>query len=153
MLALACGAMLCGARSSSAIAEWGRHDGSRIAQALGLRPMPPCAATLHLMFRRLDCAGFEAQLGAWAERVVASTPGGTDRPQAAEPAVALDGNTLCGSRQHGAPGVPRRSALAPHVGVTLAHQAGADKTNAITGVETGLGQLVQRAVWSRWLRC
>jgi len=94
------------------------------------------------MFRRLDGVGFEAQLGAWAESVVASTPGGTDRPQAAEPAVALDGKTLRGSRQQGAPGVHRLSALAPQVGVTLAQQAVADQTNAITAVETVLGQLV-----------
>jgi len=103
MLALAWCARLCGARRSSAIAAWGRHDGSRIAQALGFRPIPPGAATLHLIFRRLDGAGFEAQLGAWAESVVVSTPGGSDRPQAAEPAVALDGKTLRGSRTQGAP--------------------------------------------------
>jgi predicted transposase YbfD/YdcC len=142
ILALACCAMLCGARSYSAIAEWGRNYGSRIAQALGFRHLPPCAATLHLIFRRLDCAGFEAQLGAWAESVVASTPGGTDRPQAAEPAVALDGKTLRGSRKQGAPGGHLLSALAHHVGVTLAQQAVADKTNEITVVETVLGQLV-----------
>jgi predicted transposase YbfD/YdcC len=142
ILALACCAMLCGARSYSAIAEWGRNYGSRIAQALGFRHIPPCAATLHLIFRRLDCAGFEAQLGAWAESVVASTPGGTDRPQAVEPAVALDGKTLRGSRKQGAPGVHLLSALAHQVGVTLAQQAVADKTNEITAVETVLGQLV-----------
>lgn len=142
ILALACCAMLCGARSYSAIAEWGRNYGSRIAQALGFTHIPPCAATLHLIFRRLDCVGFEAQLRAWAESVVASTPGGTDRPQAAEPAVALDGKTLRGSRKQGAPGVHLLSALAHQVGVTLAQQAVADKTNEITAVETVLGQMV-----------
>jgi len=142
ILALACCAMLCGARSYSAIAEWGRNYGSRIAPALGFTHIPPCAATLHLIFRRLDCVGFEAQLRAWAESVVASTPGGTDRPQAAEPAVALDGKTLRGSRKQGAPGVHLLSALAHQVGVTLAQQAVADKTNEITAVETVLGQMV-----------
>ena len=142
ILALACCAMLCGARSSRAIAAWGRHDGSRIAQALGLTPIPPCAATLPLIVRRLDCGGFEAPLGAWAESGVASTPGGTDRPQAADPAVALDGKTLRGSRKHGAPGVHRLSALAHQVGLTLAQQAVAEKTNEIPAVETVLGQMV-----------
>jgi hypothetical protein len=142
ILALACCAMLCGARSYSAIAEWGRHDGAPIARALGFRHIPPCAATLHLIFRRLDCAGFEAQLGAWAEGVMASMPPGTGRPQAAEPAVALDGKTLRGSRKQGAPGVHLLSALAHQVGVTLAQQAVADKTNEITAVETVLRQLV-----------
>ena len=130
--------MLCGARSYSAIAEWGRNYGAHIARALGFRPIPPCAATLHRIFRRLDGAGFEAQLGTWAESVVASMPLGTGRP----PAVALDGKTLRGSRKQGAPGVHLLSALAHQVGVTLAQQAVADKTNEITAVETVLSQLV-----------
>jgi hypothetical protein len=142
ILALACCAMLCGARSYSAIADWGRHYGAHIARALGFRHLPPCAATLHLIFRRLDCAGFEAQLGAWAEGIVASMPPGTGRLQAAEPAVALDGKTLRGSRKQGAPGVHLLAALAHQVGVTLAQQAVADRTNEITAVETVLSQLV-----------
>jgi predicted transposase YbfD/YdcC len=142
ILALACCARLGGARSYSAIAAWGRNDGTPIARALGFRHIPPCAATLHLIFRRLDCAGFEAQLGAWAEGVMASMPPGTVRAQAAEPAVALDGNTLRGSRKQGAPGVHLLSALAHQVGVTLAQQAVADKTNESTVVETVLSQLV-----------
>ena len=142
ILALACGAMRCGDRRDSAIAAWGRNDGSRIAQALDFTHLPPCAATLHVSFRRLDGVGCEAQLGAWAESVVASTPGGTDRPQASEPAVALAGNTLRGSRKQGAPGVHLLSALAHQVGVTLPQQAGAEKTNGSTAVETGMGQMV-----------
>jgi hypothetical protein len=138
ILALACGAMLWGARSDSAIAAWGRNDGTPIAPALGCRPLPPCAATLHLSFRRLDGAGFEARLGAWAERVVESTPPGPSRPHAADPAVAREGTTRRGSRQQGAPGVPLRSALAHHVSVTLAPQAVAAQTHEITAVETGL---------------
>ena len=137
--------MLCGARRHSAIAAWGRHDGSRIAQALGFTYSPPCAATLHLIGRRLDGAGFEAQLVAWAESVVASTPAGPGRPQAAEPAVALDGKMLRGTSQQGARGVHLLPALAHHVGVTLAQQAVAAKTNEITAVGTVLGQLVLMA--------
>ena len=62
IFALACCAMLCGARSYSAIAEWECNYGAHIARALGFRHTPRCAATLHRIFRRLDCAGFEAQL-------------------------------------------------------------------------------------------
>src|SRR5215471_21754255 len=74
ILALSCCAMLCGARSYRAIADWGRHYGSAIAHALGFTHTTPCAATLHTIFGRLDCEVFEAKLGAWTEEVVASPP-------------------------------------------------------------------------------
>src|SRR4029434_9731062 len=73
ILSLACCAMLCGSRSYSAIAEWGRNYGTRIAQALGFTHNTPCAATLHTVFRHVDRDEVEGKLGAWAERVVGST--------------------------------------------------------------------------------
>ena len=46
IFALACCAMLCGARSYRAIADWGRNDGMRIAQALGCtHPTPSMLLT------------------------------------------------------------------------------------------------------------
>jgi predicted transposase YbfD/YdcC len=139
ILSLACCAMLCGYRSYSAIAEWGRNYGARIAHALGFTHNTPCAATLHTVFRHVDRDAVEAKLGAWAEGVVVSTPGA---PSAGEAAVALDGKTLRGSRKQGAPGVHLLSALSHHLGLTLAQQAVDDKTNEITQVETVLRQLV-----------
>ena len=56
--------------------------------------------------------------------------------------MALDGKTLRGSKKQGAPGTHLLSALAHHVGVTLAQHAVDDKTNEITAVETLLRQLV-----------
>ena len=47
ILALTCNAMLCGARSYTALAAWGRNDGARLMQALGFTRRPPCAATLY----------------------------------------------------------------------------------------------------------
>ena len=138
ILSLACCAMLCGYRSYSAIAEWGRNYGGRIAQALGFTHNTPCAATLHTVFRHVDRDALEVKLGAWAEGVV-STPAA---PSAGEAAVALDGKTLRGSSKQGAPGGHLLSALSHHLGLTLAQQAVADKTNEITQVETVLRQLV-----------
>ena len=78
-------------------------------------------------------------MGAWADRVVERLPTTAETPAAA---VALDGNTLRGSTKQGAPGMHLLSALAHHVGVTLAHHAVDDKTHASTAVETLLHQLV-----------
>ena len=139
LLSLACCALLCGYRSYSAIAEWGRHDGPRIAQALGFTHNTPCAATRHTVFRHMDRDAVEAKLGAWAEEVVICT---SLVPSAGEAAGALDGKTLRGSRKPGAPGVHLLSALSPHVGLTRAQQAVDDKANASTQVEPGLRQRV-----------
>ena len=139
ILSLACCAMWCGYRTSSAIAEWGRNYGTGMVQALGFVHDTPGAATRHTIFRSIDRDLLESKLGAWAERVVASVP---PAPTAAGAAVALDGKTLRGSRQQGAPGVHLLSALSHHVGLTLAQQAVSDKTNEITQVEAVLRQLV-----------
>jgi hypothetical protein len=125
--------MLCGARSYSAIAEWGRNYGTRIAQALGFTHATPCAATLHIIFRHVDRDEFEAHLGTWTDSVVGSLPDVRAMPGTA---VALDGKTLRGSKKQGAPGTPLLVALAHHVGVTLAQHAVDDKTNENTAVET-----------------
>ncbi len=139
IFALACCAMLCGARSYSAIAEWGRNYGTRIAQALGFTHGTPCAATLHTIFRHVNRDEFEAHLGTWADSVVGSLPAAPETPGSA---VALDGKTLRGSKKQGAPGTHLLSALAHQVGVTLAQHAVDDKTNEITAVETLLHHLV-----------
>ena len=139
MLAMACCAMLCGYRSYSAIAEWGRNYGTGIAQALGFTHNTPCAATLHTIFRHVDRDDLEERLGTWAESVVVSTPAASS---AGEVAVALDGKTLRGSQKQGAPRVHLLSALSHHVGLTLTQQAVDAKTNEITQVETVLRQIV-----------
>lgn len=127
ILALACSAMLCGYRSYTAIAEWGRHYGAHLVQALGFTHRSPCAATLHTVLRRVDREAVEATLGAWAEGLLGEAP----QPEGGEDALAIDGKTLRGSQKQGAPGVHLLSALAHRLGVTLAQQAVDDKTNEI----------------------
>ena len=135
VLALACAAMLCGYRSYSAIAEWGRNYGAALLQALGFpRATAPCAATLSLLFRRLDCARLEAALGQWAEAALAAAP---PAPDAGE-GLSLDGKTLRGSRKQGAPGAHLLSALSQRLGLTLAQTAVDEKTNEISAVQTVL---------------
>lgn len=138
ILALACSAMLCGARSYTAIAAWGRNYGGRLMQALGFTRQPPCAATLHTVLRRVDREAVEAKLGAWAEGLLSGTPA----PQDIEAGIAVDGKTLRGSQKQGAPGAHLLSAVAHRLGVTLAQQAVVDTTNEIPATLDLLRQLV-----------
>ena len=139
ILAMACCAMLCGYRSYSAIAEWGRNYGKGIAQALGFTHNTPCASTLHTIFRCVDRDELEAALGAWAASMIAST---TVPPEAPATAVALDGKTLRGSRKQGVPGAHLLSAVAHHVGLTLRQRAVDAQTNEIAEIEEVLRQIV-----------
>src|SRR5207248_3061634 len=98
LLQFAVAAMLCGARSLSAIAQWGeerREDDPGLLVALGLAPgRRPCVATLHRVFKRLDVAAFEQALGEWLAR---------SRIAPDEP-LAVDGKTLRGIHGEAVPG-------------------------------------------------
>jgi predicted transposase YbfD/YdcC len=139
ILALMCVAMLCGYRSYSAIAEWGRCYGQKLAHALGFtHAKTPCAATLYHVLRQLDGPLVEATLGAWAESVLTALPPAPGEPDA----LAIDGKTLRGSRKQGAPAAHLLSVLSHRLGLTLWQQAVADKTNEIPVLEDVLRQLV-----------
>src|SRR5262245_65593393 len=116
ILALACSAMLCGYRSYTAIAEWGRHDGAPLVQALGFTHRSPCAATLHTVLRRVDREAVEATLGAWAEGLLGEAP----QPERGEDAMAMDGKNLRGRQKRGGHGVHRQSAVANRLVVSIA---------------------------------
>ena len=144
ILALACAAMLCGYRSYSAMAEWGRTYDASLMTALGFTHQPtPCAATFSNVFRRLDRAEVEQRLGAWAESVLEATAA-ADGAQPRLEAVALDGKTLRGSRKQGAPAAHLLSAVSHRLGLTLGQMAVADKTNEIPVAPLLLAELVLR---------
>src|SRR6266540_1276205 len=69
VLQVAVAAMLCGARSLYAVAQWAHErveDDPACLVPLGLPPgRSPSVATLHRLFKRLDVAAFEAALGGW----------------------------------------------------------------------------------------
>jgi len=139
VLALACAAMLCGYRSYGAIAEWGRNYGQELVAALGFpNGKTPCASALHWIFRHLDCVQFETCLGKWTETVLQAYP---PTPEQVE-SIAIDGKTLRGSQKQGAPGSHLLSALSHRLGITLAQQAVADKSNELFQIEDLLETLV-----------
>jgi predicted transposase YbfD/YdcC len=139
ILALACTAMLCGFRSYSTIVEWARTYGPELMGALGFtRATGPSVGTLHTVPRQLDREALERKLGAWAEGVLAATPGA---PGVAE-GLALDGKTLGGSRKQGAPGAHLLAAVGQRLGLSLAQRAVPDETNELGVVRAVLRDLV-----------
>ena len=115
ILALATCAMLCGARSLYAIAQWGRDQPRDLIAALGFtRQSSPCVATLQRVFTRLDAAAFEAALRSWAQ---ANLPSG-------EEAIAIDGKGLRGIHGEELPGVRLVAAYAHEAGLVLAQLGG-----------------------------
>lgn len=131
MLTLAVVAMLAGARSVYAIAQWGRDHGQEVAAALGFtRPTTPSGATLHRLLRDVDRTAFEGTLAAWFQ---AQGDGGET--------VAVDGKTLRGSRQEGVAGVHLVAAYAHRRGVVLDQEGTGSKEGELTALRTLLERL------------
>lgn len=117
MLAMSTAAMLSGAKSLYAIAQWGRLQRPEVVRALGFtREQTPCVATLHLLFKDLDIAYFEEALREWAQRNLG------DRGKA----IAIDGKGLRGIYGEETPGVRLVAAYADEAGLVLAQKGGQD---------------------------
>lgn len=128
VLLLCCVAVMCGARSQAAIAEWGQNYGGRWLSRLGLRRgRGPSQPTLHRIFRGLDCARLEQCVTRWAEEVLAACAA----PPAVLEGLAIDGKTLRGSAQQGAAESHLVSALSHRLGVVAAQFAVPDKSHEL----------------------
>ena len=135
ILSLACVAIMCGARSYTAISDWGRNYNRRFIEALGfIHKKTPCVATFHIIFRKIDIQLLEAKLGEWAEGVLNQQEAIADDVIADE-AIAVDGKTLRGSLKQGANITHLLSAVSHKLGLTLAQCSvemnDGDKTNEI----------------------
>jgi hypothetical protein len=96
ILALAVLAMVSGARSYQAIAQFGRDKGFALAHALGFtRGKTPAKSTFSVLFRILDVQAFEEILSRW---IASRVPEGQEKP------ISLDGKTARGSRDGEVPG-------------------------------------------------
>jgi hypothetical protein len=120
LLTLAVWAMLGGARSLYAIAQWGRdHNAAEVRAALGIRHADmPSVATLFRLFRDLDREAFERALAAWLAAQ------GAPR----ERALALDGKTLRGIHGEEVPGVHLVAAFVHGAGEVRGQKGGAIAT-------------------------
>ena len=111
-------AMLCGARSLYAIAQWGREH-SELTETLGFtRTHTPCVSTLHYVFKELDVNAFERVLGEWAHQSLGK----------GKEIVALDGKALRGIHGEELPGVRLVAAYAQKADIVLAQKGGNDPT-------------------------
>jgi hypothetical protein len=121
ILTLCSVAMLCGARSLYAIAQFGRDRGRNFAATLGFtREETPCCTTLHNLFLVLDKTAFEKAIARWTA-AVAEAHGWT--------ALSLDGKTLRGSTGVELPGVHLLAAYAHEAGIVLRQVPVDSKTN------------------------
>src|SRR5262245_55768601 len=113
LLALAVLAMLTGAQSYTAIAQFGRDKGFALAFALGgfRRGKTPSKSTLSVLFRKLDTTAFEAALSRWVGSRLPAEPGLH---------VCIDGKAARGSRDGDAPGHHLVAAYAPAAQAVLA---------------------------------
>jgi hypothetical protein len=121
LLTLATAAMLCGARSLYAMAQWGRLQPEAVRHALGFRGLRmPGVTTLHYVFKRLDVVAFEAELQTWAAQTLDP---GTQQ-------LVLDGKALRGIHGETLPGVRLVALYAPEAGLVLAQAGGQDQRGA-----------------------
>jgi hypothetical protein len=113
-------AMLGGARSLEAIAQFGRDRGEGFAASLGYRrPVPPCKATFHLVFKALDAGALESALSRWLR----------GRAGSGWRAMSVDGKTLRGATGEQLPGVHLLAAYAHEARTAIAQMPVDGKTN------------------------
>jgi len=120
ILSLTVVAILAGAKGLDAIAQFGRDHGPPLAHALGFtRGKTPSKSALSKLFRRLDVDAFEDALSRWL----------LGRQQLGWGAVAVDGKTLRGSAEGGAPGIHLLTAYVPAAAAVLKQVRVDAKTN------------------------
>ena len=113
-------AILAGARSLEAIAQFGRERGASFAEALGYRwPCTPCKATFHHVFKALDAGVFEAAVARWL----------ADRLADGWRAMSIDGKTLRGATGEELPGVHLLAAFAHEAQAAIGQLAVDARTN------------------------
>lgn len=121
ILSLAVLAMLSGAKSYQAIAQFGRDKGPALAHLLGfLRGKTPTKSTFSVIFRVLDVQAFEDLLSRW---IASRLPEGQQKP------ISVDGKVVCGSREGEVAGQHLVSAYCDEAQAVLAQVKVDAKTN------------------------
>ena len=124
ILGLAVCAVVAGARSFTAIAEWAADADAQTLARLGVKGVVPSESTFRRTLQRLDAAAFDDLAGQWAQARTAPGSGGRR-------VIAVDGKTLRGSG-HGSYGRRHLLAALDHAhGAVLGQVEVGAKTNEI----------------------
>lgn len=130
VLALACCAILCGARSYAAIGQWAHDHDIELMHRLGFTRWPPTSGGIRKVLMAVCPADLEAALTRWAEALLGQAPAAAEGPL---DALALDGKSARGSFDGLAKAVHLLSLVAHQSGLTVAQaevpSGGLDKTN------------------------
>jgi len=124
ILGLAVCAVLAGARSFTAIAEWAADADPQTLRVLGAGGVVPSESTFRRTLQRLDADAFDELAGSWAAQRTAPGPRGRR-------VIAVDGKTLRGSAAGGEPGDHLLAALDHAHGAVLGQVDVGAKTNEI----------------------
>jgi predicted transposase YbfD/YdcC len=124
ILGLAVCAVLAGARSFTAIAEWAADADQDTLRGLGVTGAVPSESTFRRTLQRLDADAFDDLAGQWAARRTAPGPG-------RRRVIAVDGKTLRGSGHGGEDSRHLLAAFDHAHGVVLGQVDVGAKTNEI----------------------
>lgn len=126
-------AVTAGARNFTAMAEWTAEQSKETLMRLGSkRGKPPSERTYRRIFASIDVEELDRRTGQWFAR---------QQPMQAGIGLALDGKTLCGSRDGETAPIQLLSAIVHGTSTVVAQVAVESKTNEIPKIEPLLENL------------
>jgi hypothetical protein len=132
VLAVAICAILSGAKTFTAIGEWAARASQSMLGRFGCRWNrtkkiydAPSEPTIRRLLQQIDAVAVDRELGNWLLKQLDTT---------AQPAIAIDGKTLRGSKVQGGKQTHLMSAFLHHQGIVIAQTQVDDKSNEITAV-------------------
>jgi predicted transposase YbfD/YdcC len=131
MILMALCAVLCGADTWVDVAEWGEDNEPWLRRYLELKHGTPSHDTFGRVFRVLDAKVFEQSFRSWISGLVGVVDG----------VIALDGKTVCGSRDGENTALHMVSAFATTSGLCLGQEGTRGKGNEIAGIKALLDTL------------
>jgi predicted transposase YbfD/YdcC len=131
MILMALCAVLCGADTWVDVAEWAEDNESWLRRYLVLARGTPSHDTFGRVFRILDAAVFERCFRSWISGLVGVIEG----------VIALDGKTVCGSRDGENTALHMVSAFATASGLCLGQEGTRGKGNEIAAIKALLDTL------------